>query len=761
MSTGRRHGLVTGALMLLAVLVAGWVALPEGLRPAHSEVTHPVVLAVSVVLAAVIAVGRVARRGSGGQGSAVARGDLFLAAGIVAYACGWAYWALFLWRLESPPYPSAADALWLLLYPGALMTVYRDALALTHSHRAFVLELALGTAGVAAAVVGFALPTFAHSVDEGALVAVNVMYVGADAALLLLGFQVLALSRFRAPGRSWARAVAFLVLAFSDTAYMEIVVRTGRIPDDGPIAAGWLAATFLLVLSIGPRVDRSTARPPRWSVFVVPTAGTLLALAVLVAAPVDSPAAVAARWLAAPAIVLAAVRMGVAVDDAASLRGSHELAVSDDLTGLRNRRGFFAAAAQRRPGPTALVLLDLDRFKEVNDTFGHSSGDALLTVVARRLAEASREYPRAPPDVVARLGGDEFAVLLATGSQDEAFAAAVRMVDAVCSRYDVDGMSLRVAASAGVAFDDEGAIPVVELLRRADVAMYAAKGSGGGVVTFRAELDAASPEAFARQDAQREAFAAGGVELHYQPQVDLRTGRTVGVEALARLRTADGQLLLPGEFLPDLTRSGRLGELTTQVIDLALAQARRWVDAGSPLPVSVNVSAESVADLAVTVRHGLAAHRVAGSMLCIEVTEDALVDDRAMVAEVLSGLRTLGVRVSIDDYGTGYSTLSYLRELPLDELKIDRTFVRGLADDPRSRTIVASTAALAHGLGLVLVAEGVETAEDAAAARSLGCDVAQGFHFARPAPAADLADLLTERPVAGEDASLDRPRRPD
>ncbi len=757
MQAARRHAVATLGAALGVVLVLVWLLLPEGERPRHGEVLHAVTLAGAVVLAAALAVLRLRRPAPPERDAPLARGDAFLAAGLVAYALGWVFWAVFLWRLEDPPYPSPADVLWFLLYPGALVTLYREAVALSRSPRAFLLDIALGTAGVAAAVVGFVLRVFLGTVEDKQLVAVNVIYLGADIAMLLLAFQVLALARFRSDWQAWARAAGFLVLAVSDSAYMQVVVDTGRIPTDGPIAAGWFLAVVLLVASIGPRRRREQLPPPRWSAFVVPTAGTLLALAVLVDAPVD---AWAARLLAAAAIVLAAVRMGVAVNDATSLSGSAEMAVTDDLTGLRNRRGFFDASVRRR-GPAALVLLDLDRFKQVNDTFGHASGDALLRVVARRLAEASREHLGSDPDVVARLGGDEFAVRLAAASQEQALEAARRMVDSIGSRYDVDGVRLRVAASAGVAFDGTGTLALTELLRRADLAMYAAKGSGGRVVAFSEELDLAGPEDFARRDATREALARGAVELHFQPTVELRTGRVVGVEALARLRTGDGELILPAEFLPELAAGGLLGELTTQVVGLALAQARRWIDEGSMVPVSVNASADALGELAVTVRHGLAAHGVPASCLCIELAEDALVADRGVVLDVLSGLRELGVRVSIDDYGTGYSTLGYLRELPLDELKIDRSFVRGMADDPRGRTIVEATVALAHGLGLELVAEGVETREDADAARAAGCDLAQGWYVGRPVPAADLAGLLTQRDAAGEDASPDRAGRPD
>ncbi len=758
MVTGRPSALATRGFLVAAILVLGWILLPESAFPTHSEVIHAVMLALAFCFASVVAVLRVLPRAPAAGTARAGYGDRFLAAGIVSYALGWVFWALVLWRSASPSYPSGADVLWFLLYPGAAVGVYREAVAVARSHRAVLLDLALGTAGLAAALVGFGLRSLLEASDDLRLIGVDIAYLGCDAALFLLALQVLVHARFRAPAGSWALALGFLAFVLSDSAYMTVVTATGRVPTGGPIAAGWLLGLILLARSIDPDRTSSSEPTPRWSGYVIPAVGTLLALAVLVAGPVD---AAASRWLAAAAIVLAAVRIGVAVTDAASLSGSHELAVTDELTGLRNRRGFFDAAVHRRPGPAALVLLDLDRFKEVNDTFGHAAGDALLAVVARRLTEASRERLGAEPDVVARLGGDEFAVSLAAGSQAQALDAARRMVDAIASRYEIDDVRLSVGVSAGVAFDGEGTTAIPELLRRADLAMYAAKGAGGRVVAFRSELDVSTPEAFARRDAQRQALVDGGVELHFQPQVDLATGRVVAVEALARLRTEDGELLQPDEVLPDLGRQDLLSALTTQVVDLALTQARRWIDAGTPMPVAVNVPADALPELAVTVRHGLAEHAVPASALSIELTEDALATDGELVGVVVRGLHALGVRVSIDHWGSGRAGLVHLRELPLAELKIDRSFVCDLVESASSRTIVESTAALAHGLGLLLVAEGVESAKDAEAARAAGCDRAQGWFFGPPAPAAELDLVLTERDAPGEPASPRTMARPD
>jgi len=479
--------------------------------------------------------------------------------------------------------------------------------------------------------------------------------------------------------------------------------------------------------------------------------GTALALVVLLAvdAGFDVP-----RWIAAAAIALVLGRMGLAFVEVDALAGSHELAVTDELTGLVNRRGLYDAlrAALDDGRPATVVLLDLNRFKEINDTLGHSAGDVLLTLVARRLTTASRAHRRGPqargPDVVARIGGDEFALLLPRSLASEGVAAAERLLGAVATTYDLGGLAVRASAAAGVVHLPEHGDEPDEILRRADVAMYAAKGIGASVVVYHPDLDTRSRADLDRVERMREALVGGALVLHYQPKIDLRTGLTVGVEALARLRDHGGDLLLPAVFLSALAQGGQLRELTAQVVERAVAQAARWSADGVPLTVAINVPAAALVepDFARRVQDALERHGLPGGLLYVEVTEETLLQDREAGRAALQAVRALGVRVSLDDYGTGWSSLSYLKDLPLDEIKLDRTFVRNMAADRRTVRIVESSVALAHGLDLVVVAEGVETEEDRDAVLAAGADLGQGYLFARPMPAGEVLDHLSTRP---------------
>ena len=481
----------------------------------------------------------------------------------------------------------------------------------------------------------------------------------------------------------------------------------------------------------------------RWpgAAVVAPLSGTVLALAVLL----DTPARFAGtRWIAVAATVLALARMTQAVADASALAGSYRLARTDELTGLVNRRGVYDVlrATLAAEETATLVLADLNRFKEVNDTLGHQAGDALLVLVGERLAAETRIGGRGP-DVVARFGGDEFVLVLHRASPREGEAAARRLLAALDDSYDVGGLAVRSSAAAGLVHLPESGVDADELLRQADVAMYAAKAAGEPLVVYRPELDTRSVADLARTERVRAWLSGGQLVLHYQPKVDLRTGEVRGVEALARLRDEDGGLLMPAEFLPALAGGAELTVLTAQVLDQAVSQAAAWHRVGTDLSVAVNVPAAALgANFGARVRDVLALYELPGSLLFVEVTEESLLQDRDAGRAALDAVRALGVRVSVDDYGTGWSSLTYLRELPLDELKLDRSFISGMAGDDRASRIVHSTVALAHGLELSVVAEGVETEEDRSAAAAAGCDLAQGYLFARPVPADRIPELL-------------------
>ncbi|HEX4777349.1 MAG TPA: EAL domain-containing protein [Acidimicrobiia bacterium] len=432
---------------------------------------------------------------------------------------------------------------------------------------------------------------------------------------------------------------------------------------------------------------------------------------------------------------------------------NRELATHDALTGLPNRtllrdRVEQAVRATHRTGRhVALMLLDLDRFKEVNDTLGHHHGDLLLQQVGPRLSAALRDS-----DTVARLGGDEFVVLVPdVASPTDATAIAEKIASTFDAPFTLDGVALDVDTSIGIAITPDDGDGFDQLLQRADVAMYVAKESHVGVNRYNPEHDAHSPTRLALLGELRRAIEdPDQLILHYQPKADVTTRRIVGVEALARWQHPTRGLVAPNDFIPAAERTGLIKPLTHRVLTIALAQARRWADAGVELRVAVNVSARCLLDLdfPTQVRALLDEHGVDATMLELELTESTIMSDPGRALEVLTSLHDMGVLLSIDDFGTGYSSMAYLKELPVDELKIDRAFVTGIADGGSDAAIVRSTVELARNLDLCVVAEGVETERVWNQLVQLGCDVAQGYYLSRPLPAEDLLAWLSTDPAA-------------
>jgi diguanylate cyclase (GGDEF)-like protein len=411
----------------------------------------------------------------------------------------------------------------------------------------------------------------------------------------------------------------------------------------------------------------------------------------------------------------------------ASRRLRHQ-ALHDALTGLPNRALLHRRAERdlRGDDPAAMLLIDLDRFKEVNDTLGHDYGDALLVEVAERLGGALRRG-----DTLARLGGDEFAVLVAGAPDREAVVeVAARLQDALRRPFALRGVAVELEASIGVALYPEHGRTIGRLLQRADVAMYDAKRGRHGVSTYSAERDPYSADRLGLLAELRSAIERDELILHYQPKVSLQTGELLGVEALVRWQHPTRGLLYPDDFIPLAERTGAVADLTRWVVDRALAECREL-----ELPVAVNLAAANIVDVTLPAAIGAALerHGVPAERLVCEISEHTVMADPVRATAVLAGLRELGVGLSLDDFGTGHSSLSYLKRLPLDEVKIDRSFVAGMAEDENDAVIVRSTIDLARNLGLRVVAEGVETAEIMDTLAELRCDVAQGYFISRPA----------------------------
>ncbi|MCU1692268.1 MAG: diguanylate cyclase/phosphodiesterase [Frankiales bacterium] len=436
-----------------------------------------------------------------------------------------------------------------------------------------------------------------------------------------------------------------------------------------------------------------------------------------------------------------------AVHRSAALAAERERqALHDGLTGLPNRLFLherttrLLGEAERTGATTGILLLDLDHFKEINDTLGHYVGDQLIREVAHRLRNALREG-----DTVARLGGDEFAVLTTdlAGTED-ALQVAARLLESLSEPLTIDGARLHVQASIGIALSPQHGHDAQSLLQRADVALYAAKETRGCAALYAPEGDLHSPEKLAMLGELREGIGAGQLTVHYQPKCDARSGLLVGLEALVRWQHPVRGLVPPDEFIPVAENTGLIGALTLEVLDQALQQARALRDAGRPLGVAVNLSVRVLTDLDLPrqVAGLLGRWGVPAECLTLEVTESTIMVDPVRTMQVLGLLRDIGVVLSIDDFGTGYSSLAYLKRLQAHELKIDKSFVTAMSSNSNDAVIVRSTIELGHNLGLRLVAEGVEDAATWTLLKSLGCDVVQGYYLSRPMPPQLLLDWI-------------------
>ena len=426
---------------------------------------------------------------------------------------------------------------------------------------------------------------------------------------------------------------------------------------------------------------------------------------------------------------------------------NRRLAMFDHLTELPNRLLFFdrvsqtIAASAREGTGVAVLLLDLHHFKEVNDTLGHERGDELLRQVGPRLHGALRAS-----DTVARLGGDEFGIALAgLGTPTEAEDVARKLTDALDAPFALDGIDIALGGSIGIAtYPDHGDDPD-QLLRRAEVAMYVAKAARAPFESYSPAQDTYSTDRLALVADLRKAIDDATLTVAYQPMIDLSRGAIVGVEALLRWTHPTQGPIGPDTFIPLAEHSGLIGRITTYVLEAAAGQVHAWHEAGLDLTVSVNLSVRDLQrpGLAVAVADALQRHRVPADRLRLEITEGSVMDQPDRALATLQELAGVGVGLSVDDFGTGYSSLAYLQRLPVNELKIDRSFVLKLAERSSDGEIVRSTVGLGHNLGLSIVAEGVEDESSLTFLREVGCDIAQGFFIAKPMPAESIAEWAT------------------
>jgi diguanylate cyclase (GGDEF)-like protein len=663
------------------------------------------------------------------------------------------YWCWFIRPIVPEPFPTLTNVLWLAYYPCVFLAV----LLLVRSRinhfplsvRLDGLLVGLGTASVAAALV---LPAALSDLGGGVTaIATTLSYSILDVALLATILAACAVFRWRPPPGLWWLGLGSALFAFVDSVYLIQIV------DDsygygGFVDGASLVAATLVAWAPGRHRRPSIARVPRAVSLAVPILATCLGLSILILDDhiyITPPAA----WLGLATVLASLARILAAYWESGPAGEHAHMARTDDLTGLPNRRGFYARAGLLLTGPgrqvgtsrsPALLLLDLDQFKDVNDSLGHAAGDELLCVIATRLNASLRDE-----DLLVRLGGDEFAVLLPDADAEGATKAAIRMRAVVEEPVPLEDLRVQVTVSIGIANSPEHGQDIGTLLRHADIAMYRAKRQQVGYLLYTPEVagDGALETTRAGMrmlDQLRTAVDKRELCVQYQPKFDLRSGAVVGVEALVRWDHPEHGLMEPDQFLRAVQQNGLMHAMTVVVLDQALDDAVYLRERGFPLPVAVNLFPPSHGDLdlPLQIAAALARRDLSPGHLVVEITEDFLLGNRNRALKVLDELQALGVRIAIDDFGTGYSALSYLRELPIDEVKLDRSFIAPITVDPRAAAIVRTVIDLADTLGLTVVAEGVENDETAVALASYGCNVAQGYFCGRPMPIAELLEYL-------------------
>ena len=678
---------------------------------------------------------------------------LLAASAVTTYTVGNAYYLVLLARDGVVTFPSAADAAFVCFY--FLMLAALAALVHRQMQRmpwSVWLDGVLGSLG-AASLLAVALSPILQSASEASLSLRTVTAISAPMLDLVLVAAVMGIAA--TPGLDVGPRWLFLVLGLVTFAGTDVVyaleVTRGTYVVGTPLDAGWGLGLGLVAFW----VDGAS----RWNVdkrqsikgaaaLAVPAAATAAALGVLVLATQVQVTALAVI-LAAVTLVAAAARTQLAFRQLQRLPDLRRQTRTDDLTGLPNRRALYADVPVRlhqgRGHRCALLLLDLDRFKEVNDSLGHHVGDRLLVQVGTRLSHELRAG-----DLLARLGGDEFAILLDGADQDQAVAVAVKLRSVLAEPFTLEGIALQTDVSIGIALFPEQGLDLSVLLRRADMAMYRAKTARAGHRVYTVADNTRGDDRLRTLEELRTALAADQLVVHYQPKVDLVDDEVRSVEALVRWCHPRRGLQYPDTFLGLIEDSGLMRTMTRVVLEKALDQAARWRSQGSTLQVAVNMSGSSLidADLPDDVAAMLAQRSLPAGTLMLEITEDFLMADCQRARTILGRLRDEGVRIAVDDFGTGYSSLAYLRDLPIDELKLDRSFVFPMADDARAAALVGSTIALAHSLDLRMVAEGVESQVAYTELARLGCDQAQGYFMCRPVPAAELDEWLSRRAAA-------------
>jgi diguanylate cyclase (GGDEF)-like protein len=705
-----------------------------------------------------------ARAFSGRPGRVV---PLVLGGAVLAWALGDVILTGETWGGATAPVPSLADLSYIAFYPlayAAIVLMLRK--EIKKLLPATWLDGAIAGLGAAAVCAAFAFQAVVHSLAGSGLsgvgVAVLLIYPIGDAVLLALvvgGTAVL-------PGRRlpWLLfATACAINAIGDTFNL-----LGSDSHVGTVLNGvaWPIAITLISISVWvPPGRRELVDVGKLPGFVLPGAGALAGLVILLVGALMHTVGQYAIGLAAITLLVVGVRLALSVRGLRSITEErHRQAVTDELTGLGNRRqlsslldAYFEDQADPETALRSLAFLfvDLDHFKEINDSFGHSAGDELLRQLGPRLTSSLRDT-----DVLVRIGGDELGAVLLDSDPSYAAGLAKRLTALLEQPFVLNGVSVRISASIGIASAPADARDSVGLMRCADVAMYRAKLTHQPFEVYTASIDDGGNR-LALVEELRAAVEGARLVLHFQPQVDLRNGEVVAAEALVRWPHERLGLIPPMEFLPLAEEAGLMGPLTRLVLDQGIAQCAAWRATGSRIAMSVNVSSSNLLDPGFidVVKATLRRHRVPASALILEMTETTIIRDFAACQSVIEELRSLGLGVSIDDFGSGFTSLAYLGSLPITELKLDRSFIGGLSSNGREQDLklVRATIELGHALGLVVVAEGIETLATLELLALLGCDRAQGYFTGRPVPAHDFEVAAT---VPTLSVAAQEPREP-
>jgi diguanylate cyclase (GGDEF)-like protein len=667
----------------------------------------------------------------------------WLSAALIARALGFVLYLAVVRTQVPQPSPSLADIAWLSMYGFMLAGLIQ--LARLRSRQlslALVLDGAVGACAAAALAVALLGPTILRMrvpQTPVATVVVDLAYPVLDLMLLVVFIGVLLSYRWRPPPAAWVLTAGVVGFVVIDGIFVYQSA-TATFRPGTPLSSASLGVMALVAVAAWMPGHTRAARHEPLPDVVLPGLFALLCLGLLAYAA-RHPVHLLGVTLAALGVLVALARTGLSFRALRSLAQHRREARTDELTGLANRRAFNEllehALAQRAPGRhMALLVVDLDDFKAVNDSLGHHYGDELLRLAAPRLQQAVRTG-----DVVARIGGDEFGLLLADADGPLAVRIAERLRAGFRRPFLLGPQATVIAPSIGIALvPDDGHEPV-ELLQHADLAMYEAKASGSGFALFTRQLHPSGRQRLETTERLRRAILDGEMVLYYQPQVALDTGVVTGVEALVRWRHPDHGLVLPGAFLPEVESGGLMPLLTAVVLKQAIQQGAAWHDAGGRLTVAVNLSVTNLLDpvFPEQVVDLLAGSGLPAGTLELELTEDLFMADPERAHGAIDRLLAAGVSLVVDDYGTGFSSLGYLRDLRnIRGLKLDRSFVTHMDADPRAAAIVESTVNLAHALGMHVVAEGVESEPVRDRLAAWGCEFAQGYLFSKPLPASEV-----------------------